>query len=520
MLNFEEYFKQRQSKRPLVEMDEKKSEPAKPGGVTTNITLGKDNDFQPFVVTDDPRNPAYPSYPNLAPVIRAFQDSNKVAVYNSMGNDGSAKPHKLGSKKLFLVGGPVRDHLKGKTPKDLDLATDATPDEIRMILLDAGFVETDAVDAPAKDARSSSKNGSKIFYVKGKDKGSNQDFVFGVKVNGEEFDLATFRKDSKESDGRRPNSMQFAGHKDDADRRDLTINSMYISLTNPDGPNNTLTDFHGGVRDIMHGDVRFVGNPEDRLNEDLLRALRYVRFLARYGNGKPNQDAKEAIAKVLPKMLDRKVLSPERIQDEFSKGLSSKDVDPAVYIKLYKELGLIDIVFPGVKINTTSLPQDRDKSVVTAMLLRDNKPEVVLNALKDAHWSTQDTNRVVFLIKMLNFHPHVSPEELDQYLRQYQSSGINPKSLKSFWGSQKPDQGGVIDSFVNFVGSPRVSTMQNDEFGNPRVRSEFEDLFDTDGANRFRPRSGIDPSGVPYRNLIGQRQREMEHQNWLKHKSG
>jgi tRNA nucleotidyltransferase/poly(A) polymerase len=265
-------------------------------GVSTSVVLGKNNNFKPFVVADDSRNPDFPKNKNLAPIIRAFKDSKKVRVYDSISRDGEPKAHTLGAKALFMVGGAVRDHLKGKTPKDIDLATDATPDEIRMILADAGFTELkkgrSIHDLPPDVDR------ARFFYVKGQDNNGN-DFVFGVKVNGQEFELATFRKDSHSSDGRRPNEMSFGSHYDDAARRDLTFNSMYIALTNDNGPNSKLTDFHGGIHDLQNGNVKFVGNPDDRLEEDLLRALRYARFAAKLGGGNIDPNIEKAIKQAL-----------------------------------------------------------------------------------------------------------------------------------------------------------------------------------------------------------------------------
>lgn len=554
---FAEYLAHRSKGRLIIELDEKtppKDGPnsavagegggaaaaAPPGantGISSTVNLGKDNEFKPFVITDDPRNPAYPSNRNLAPIVRAFLESPKVKVYNSMDKEGAPKPHTLPQKKLYMVGGSVRDHLHGKTPHDIDLVTDATPDEIRMILSDNGFEETDANAAPEEPAMPpdpmagpddsadvepskpsktkkggsprSSVHGSKIFYVKGRDK-AGTDFVFGVKVNGQEFDLATFRKDSKGSDGRHPDQMSFAGHKDDSARRDLTINSLYLLVNNPDGPNAQVTDFHGGIHDLANNDVRFVGNAQDRLDEDLLRALRYVRFAARYGKGKVQEDIKNAIKKVAPNI--RKVVSPERIQEEFSKGLAYEDVDPAIYVKLYKDMGLLDVVFPGMKVKLDApedYPQDRDKAVVIASLLRGNPPEAVSQCLQDGKWSGQDIKRVMFLLKMLEMHPHLAPDELDQYLRQYQSSGINPKGLESWWDSNKKGNKELLRSFVDFAGGPRVSPMNRGDDGKEGVHPQFADLLDA-SSGKPRPRAGVNPSA------IGVRKREAEHGNWQK----
>lgn len=508
MKSFREYI---ESRGPILsEMDGKAGDKMK---VASQFSLGKENDFAPFVVTDDPRNKEYPSNKNLAPVIRAFADSNKVSVYNSLDKQGKNKPHNLPAKKLYMVGGPVRDHISGKTPKDIDLATEATPDEIRMILTAAGFRE---INTP--DTQKGPRSGEKVFYVKGKDK-RDREFVFGVKVGGQEFDLATFRKDGKTSaDGRHPDEMEYSSQRDDADRRDLTINSMYLLLNNPDGPNSQVTDFHGGAHDLASGNVRFVGNPEDRLDEDLLRALRYVRFAAKYGKGKAAEEIKQAIRKVAPQI--RKSVSPERIQEEFSKGLAYKEVNPELYIKLYKDLGLLDVVFPGMKFKLETpedYPSDRDPSVVIATLLRNNDPEAVQKTLEEGRWSNQEIRRITFLQKILNLNPKIEPAELDKLLRQYQQSGVMDQSLSSWWSSNnRPKE--ILGAFLDYAKSPRVKLTNIDpETGEENVHPDFADIIDP---YTKKPYSGNHTSGIPFGHLAGSRKRDLEHRNFQNFLSG
>lgn len=149
-----------------------------------------------------------------------------------------------------LAGGCVRDELLGKEPKDFDVATSATPDEIEQLF-----------------ERS---------IPTGKHFG-----VITVVIDGVSTEIATFRGDSKDSDGRRPDSVRFfteAGIESmrrDAERRDLTINAMF-----KDPISNEIFDFFGGREDINSRVLRAVGNPEERIIEDRLRMLRAIRFAA------------------------------------------------------------------------------------------------------------------------------------------------------------------------------------------------------------------------------------------------
>jgi len=150
----------------------------------------------------------------------------------------------------YLAGGCVRDLLLGETPKDFDVATDARPEQI-----DAYFRKTASVGA-----------------------------AFGVMLVrdfGETIEVATFRSDGVYSDARRPDSIEYSSPKEDAQRRDFTINALFVDPLADDDAHQII-DYVDGVADVHARVLRAVGNPEDRLKEDHLRALRAVRFAAKY----------------------------------------------------------------------------------------------------------------------------------------------------------------------------------------------------------------------------------------------
>ena len=142
----------------------------------------------------------------------------------------------------YFAGGCVRDLVRGETPKDIDIATDAHPNEVQKI-----FRRTYAVGAH-----------------------------FGVIVvleNNLQFEVATFRADGVYLDGRHPAEVHFSSPEEDARRRDFTINGMFFDPTN-----DTVIDFVGGREDLNARLVRAIGDPAQRFAEDRLRLLRAVRF--------------------------------------------------------------------------------------------------------------------------------------------------------------------------------------------------------------------------------------------------
>lgn len=152
----------------------------------------------------------------------------------------------------YYAGGCVRDALLGLTPKDFDVATNATPDQVREIF---GPEHTRAVGE-----------------------------AFGVVlVHGRiakkrcQVEVATFRTDGSYSDGRRPDWVEYATAEEDAQRRDFTINGLFY-----DPIAQKVIDYVGGQEDLASQVLRAIGDPYARISEDKLRMLRAIRFASRY----------------------------------------------------------------------------------------------------------------------------------------------------------------------------------------------------------------------------------------------
>lgn len=179
----------------------------------------------------------------------------------------------------YFAGGSVRDMVRGLEPKDIDIATDARPEQVQGI-----FPRTYAVGAH-----------------------------FGVIVVLEHemnFEVATFRSDDAYIDGRRPAAVHFASPEEDAQRRDFTINGMFF-----DPAKNEVVDLVGGRADLDAKLVRAIGAPAQRFVEDRLRLLRAVRF-ATVLDYKMDKQTWEALVENANAITQ---ISAERIRDELVK---------------------------------------------------------------------------------------------------------------------------------------------------------------------------------------------------------
>jgi tRNA nucleotidyltransferase/poly(A) polymerase len=418
---------------------------------------------------------------NLRPVIQAFLDSGSI----SLTNDLSSKVT-MPKKSLFLVGGPVRDFLLGKKSKDLDLATNATPEQIALILHNAGFSitrEDPSWDLPFKPKVADDQDNKK-YYLKGRDS-ADKPFVVGAVVNGEEFDIATFRKDAKTVNGQSEVDFVDNPH-EDAERRDFTINAMYIELNKADGENNKLYDpTKSGYHDIHSGTIRAVGKAEARFDEDKLRVMRAIRMQSKYGKQPMDVSIKDAISK----FSDLDGVALERVREEFLKGLEDVDIDPRKYISLYSRLGLLKKVLPGVHLSVDvplQLRDKKDKFLALAWILKENPTEMVGQVLgrsrkvgeKEAPtgWSNQERDTVVYLLRLKEF----DKDQLDDLINKRKILGITKDQIRKWVElfdvvdkhtvkTPRPDWAKSVKKFADFSPDPTklVSWYSRDEKGNP-----------------------------------------------------
>jgi len=187
--------------------------------------------------------------------------------------------------EVRIVGGAVRDLVLGKDPKDIDMATDARPEQMMEILDRAG--------------------------IRHEPTGLDHGTITAI-LDGEPIEITTLRIDS-ETDGRHADVEFTNDWRKDAERRDLTFNAMSMEM---DG---TLHDYFDGVEDLENGVARFVGNPDERMQEDYLRILRFFRFQGRLNGPSWDQETMDAVARNAQGLAN---ISGERVWMEMEKILS------------------------------------------------------------------------------------------------------------------------------------------------------------------------------------------------------
>ena len=238
------------------------------------------------------------SVPSLSGRSEWLRDKGLQRLLQALCEDG---------EEARIAGGAVRDALLGRDVSDIDIATTTLPDETERRAQAAGFRTVPT----------------------GKEHGT-----ITVLAGKAAYEVTTLRADV-ETDGRHARVAFGRDWREDAARRDFTINALYATAEGE------VIDLVGGLADLEARTLRFIGEPEARIREDYLRILRFFRFFAWYGAGRPEADGLRACAR-LKEGLSR--LSAERVWAELKKLLSAPD--PARALLWMRQTGVLSAVLP------------------------------------------------------------------------------------------------------------------------------------------------------------------------------
>lgn len=250
----------------------------------------------------------------------------------------------------YFAGGCVRDRLLGLEPKDYDIATNATPEEIQRV-----FPRARGVGASFG--------------------------VMLVRWRGRTIEVATFRRDGAYEDGRRPSRVHFGSPEQDAMRRDFTINGLF-----EDPAAGRVIDFVGGVEDLRARRLRAIGSAEERLAEDRLRMLRAVRFAAGF-----DLEVDPAVEDAIRRHgSELRGVSRERIGGEIRRILTHES--RARGVRLIEALGLAEAVLgePSLPLTDERLrrlaPEAPFEAALAAWMLDRDGSRTGAGADRQARW--------------------------------------------------------------------------------------------------------------------------------------
>jgi len=344
-------------------------------------------------------------------------------------------------KKLYVVGGAVRDFLNKEKPKDFDLATDALPDEVVRILQSNNY----------------------DFNIQGK--------AFGVIVvfaddEPDGMEIATFREDI--SKGRNPEVKLGVGIEDDVKRRDLSYNALFYDLEKRE-----IVDLVGGVSDLENKITRMVGDPLERIDEDSLRILRAFRFASRYETPL-SEDLVEAIKKrnqlqnVDPETGQMKRISQERIWEEIKKSYKQAKSFKH-YLEFFNEFDMWQEVFPGSKINIQIVECDEITSYIANLFKLEDTQKLETKLVQSYRIEQDIASKVVFLIELLKLKEETAFELFKKKLR---CAVTNSQIID--WLDTQNIHSQIFIQFIDYRPTVSAEELMSKGFKGPKLGEEIK----------------------------------------------
>ena len=345
-------------------------------------------------------------------------------------------------KKLYVVGGAVRDFLNSDKPKDFDLCTDALPDEVLEIL------------------------GSKY-------RTNLQGKAFGVVVVFTEdepagMEIATFREDI--SKGRNPEVKLGVTIEDDVKRRDLTYNALFYDLDKRE-----IVDLVGGVSDMKSKITRMVGDAIERIDEDSLRILRAFRFASRYGTPL-SDDLSKAIKQrnqlenIDPDTGKMKRISAERIFEEMKKSFKQAK-SYKQYLEFFNEYDMWKEVFPGSKINTDIEEAHELTSYIANLFKFEDTQKLENKMILDYKIEGDIASKVVFLIDLLKLTPE---NAFDLYKKKVRCHCTSAQIID--WLDTCGIHSKIFIRFIDYVPSVSAEDLMDKGFKGKNLGDEIKRL--------------------------------------------
>tara|TARA_B100000965_G_scaffold329772_1_gene293326 strand:- start:201 stop:1472 length:1272 start_codon:yes stop_codon:yes gene_type:complete len=330
--------------------------------------------------------------------------------------------------EIRYVGGCVRKILKNEKVNDIDLATNLNPEQIMQVC----------------------KKKNIKFYETGLEHGT----ITAI-INDYKFEITSLRKDLK-TDGRHADVIFTNDWKEDASRRDFSINSIYSDLEG------NIFDPFNGKKDLEDGKISFIGDAEKRIKEDYLRILRYIRFFLNYSKHEHDRD----ITKIIKKNLEGvSKISSERLLDEFKKLFNSDR-----FLKLNEDefcCEIIILIFPQFKNihllkNLHKYAKDNIKNIdfifLISLLIADGTDNADYFIYK-FNISKKDQKRILFLNEYLKNKNNEKFNTKNLWKILYFNGKDSLLDLINFhiFKSKKVDK--KLENFLNFFKDKKVPTL-------------------------------------------------------------
>ena len=334
---------------------------------------------QPYIITADP----VMKIPHgIKKLVEAFKKSKEISIGKEIDpKNGGEKDVTLKEKKLYIVGGAVRDYILNHTPKNYNIVTNAHPEEVKRIVQHA--------NPPIKLIENDTTGGKTVVQV------DEDEFVIHTMKSGKGF---------------------TTNIKEDAENRDLTINGLYYDISG-----NKIIDYVGGIQNIKDGIIKTIKNPSEAIKDNPLLTFKAIKLLNTMKDAKIDPELQKAI----DSQEDIEVPN-HQMKGEFIKGIECPHCDLGKFMSSYSNHGLSDKVFPGMNVDTEIPPGfPKNRNLVFAYILRNNNPEEISDKLDGMGYSPREIKDIMYLVKLNSHHPVHN----DKYKKELMGTSITSRQM-------------------------------------------------------------------------------------------
>lgn len=367
----------------------------------------QNGEFGPFIISNE-------SHPALKSIVKAFNNSNLVKLgYSTIQKDKGMVQPTMKRKNLFLTGSSCRDHLANKAFSTYELATDASPDEIKKIL-SLPFTRLHEVKPQTHDLEILGKykkvperqNDEDCFYASRWDSKGTEIEVTAV-IGGQKVHLTTFNRNTKNRMISPDEALFTTNMEEDAATRDITINALYIKLKNDDGENGELSDPQGGMHALKAGVIHLIRKPEIAFAKNP-----YLPFILCNVASRFSYDGKlpEPICHQI-RNLEKTQYDPNILRRLLVSALENYDINFAKYVENLVACNLFGIILPKMKyhdvcrfVRCDMIP--KNKIISLAIMLFNNDPFEVENILSSQGYNNTDIENITFLMRLGRLAKH------------------------------------------------------------------------------------------------------------------
>lgn len=373
----------------------------------------------------------------LQPIIDSFNNSDSVVVgYTTIKKDGEEETPSLKKKTIWLTGNSLRNHLSNESFYNYTCVTNASPDEIKMILSQSEYDFQQV--KPKGDIGNVDKyknlpekvENKNIFYVSKIDE-SNNEMEVTASISGTSVYIHTLNKNIKFKIGKNKIRKFTSTVSEDAKGRDFSVNAIYLKLKNSNGENNDISDPVGGMHDIANQTIKLLNSPEMTFKINPALIITFCEFSAKYNKDKKiDRENLELIKKMIDNLKDH----PKLFLRTLKNSINNSATPIFSFLNNLHITGMLSKMFSGLKVSLPHMGLPRYFDFIIGYLLHENNKDEVVRKLSELEFNKFQIKEIEFTIDLTKWIKTEDEKLLQSLLDHQNNQSINKiyNYLKSF----------------------------------------------------------------------------------------